>query len=127
MEHDFSDNAEEPDGSLGPGPAAAAKSSRYDFEMPEHLTVSDLLAIQVAECARLVRNLTDQASNPHLIDIERLRMVDHRRVSGFTTSSDVRVVSADGRLVPIQVDGDYIGEAAEAVFGVWPGALRVVA
>jgi diacylglycerol kinase family enzyme len=58
---------------------------------------------------------------------ERLRMVDHRRVSGFTTSGDVRVVSADGRLVPIQVDGDYIGEASEAVFGVWPGALRVVA
>jgi diacylglycerol kinase family enzyme len=58
---------------------------------------------------------------------QRLRMVDHRRVSGFTTSSDVRVVSADGRPVPIQVDGDYIGDAAEAVFGVWPGALRVVA
>jgi diacylglycerol kinase family enzyme len=58
---------------------------------------------------------------------ERLRMVDHRRVSGFTTSGDVRVVSADGRAVPIQVDGDYIGDAAEAVFGVWPGSLQVVA
>jgi diacylglycerol kinase family enzyme len=58
---------------------------------------------------------------------ERLRMVDHRRVSGFTTSGEVRVVSADGRAVPVQVDGDYIGDAAEAVFGVWPGALSVVA
>jgi diacylglycerol kinase family enzyme len=58
---------------------------------------------------------------------ERLRMVDHRRVSGFTTSGDVRVISADGRAVPIQVDGDYIGDAAEAVFGVWPGSLQVVA
>jgi diacylglycerol kinase family enzyme len=56
-----------------------------------------------------------------------LRMVDHRRVSGFKTSEDVRVVSVDGRAVPLQVDGDYIGDAAEAVFGVWPGALRVVA
>jgi diacylglycerol kinase family enzyme len=56
-----------------------------------------------------------------------LRMVDHRRVSGFKTSEDVRVVSGDGRAVPLQVDGDYIGDAAEAVFGVWPGALRVVA
>jgi diacylglycerol kinase family enzyme len=54
-------------------------------------------------------------------------MVDHRRVSGFTTSGEVRVVSADGRAVPVQVDGDYIGDAAEAVFGVWPGALHVVA
>jgi diacylglycerol kinase family enzyme len=58
---------------------------------------------------------------------DRLKIVDHRRVSGFTTSGDVRVVSADGRLVPVQVDGDYIGDAAEAVFGVWPVALRVVA
>jgi diacylglycerol kinase family enzyme len=58
---------------------------------------------------------------------ERLRMVDHRRVSGFTTSGDIRVDSADGRAVPIQVDGDYIGDAAEAVFGVWPGSLQVVA
>jgi diacylglycerol kinase family enzyme len=39
----------------------------------------------------------------------------------------VRVVAADGRPVAVQVDGDYIGDAAEAVFGVWPGALTVVA
>ena len=39
----------------------------------------------------------------------------------------VRVVSTDGRAIPVQVDGDYIGDAAEAVFGVWPGALTVVA
>jgi diacylglycerol kinase family enzyme len=56
-----------------------------------------------------------------------LRMDDHRRVSGFRTAEDVRVVSTDGRPIPLQVDGDYIGDAADAVFGVWPGALRVVA
>ncbi|MEA2251381.1 MAG: hypothetical protein QOG70_1623, partial [Solirubrobacteraceae bacterium] len=28
---------------------------------------------------------------------------------------------------PIQVDGDYIGDAVEAVFGVAAGALAVVA
>jgi diacylglycerol kinase family enzyme len=58
---------------------------------------------------------------------KNLRMADHRRVSGFTTSDDVLVVSADGRPVPLQVDGDYIGDGVEAVVGVWPGALRVVA
>ncbi|HEX7298197.1 MAG TPA: diacylglycerol kinase family protein [Solirubrobacteraceae bacterium] len=56
-----------------------------------------------------------------------LRMVDHRRISGFSTSQEVRVVSTDGRAVPLEVDGDYIGDAVEAVFGVWPAALRVVA
>jgi diacylglycerol kinase family enzyme len=57
----------------------------------------------------------------------KLRMVGHRRVSGFTGSVDIRVVSTDGRPVPLQVDGDYVGDASEVVFGVWPGALRVVA
>lgn len=57
----------------------------------------------------------------------KLRLVDHRRVTGFTTPEDFRVVSSDGRPVPIQVDGDYIGDATDATFGVWPGALRVVA
>lgn len=57
----------------------------------------------------------------------KLHMSDHRRVSGFTTPREFRVVSSDGRPVPVQVDGDYIGDATDATFGVWPGALRVVA
>ena len=39
----------------------------------------------------------------------------------------MRIVSADGRPVALQVDGDYIGDTVEAVFGVWPGALTVIA
>jgi hypothetical protein len=74
MEQDFSDSPQGCD--TGPGATAALKASRYDFEVPQGLQVSDLLTIQIAECARLVRNLTDSASNPHLMDIERLRMVD---------------------------------------------------
>jgi diacylglycerol kinase family enzyme len=58
---------------------------------------------------------------------DRLRLADHKRISAFTTADDVRIVSADGRPVALQVDGDYIGDTAEAVFGVWPGALTVVA
>jgi diacylglycerol kinase family enzyme len=58
---------------------------------------------------------------------DRLPLAEHKRISVFTTSDDVRIVSADGRPVALQVDGDYIGDTAEAVFGVWPGALTVVA
>ena len=58
---------------------------------------------------------------------DRLRLADHKRISAFTTSEEVRIVSADGRPVALQVDGDYIGDTAEAVFGVWPGALTVIA
>ncbi|MGZ4279323.1 MAG: diacylglycerol/lipid kinase family protein [Solirubrobacteraceae bacterium] len=58
---------------------------------------------------------------------DRLRLADHKRISAFATADEVRIVSADGRAVALQVDGDYIGDTAEALFGVWPGALTVVA
>ena len=51
----------------------------------------------------------------------------HKRISAFTTSEEMRIFSADGRPVALQVDGDYIGDTVEAVFGVWPGALTVIA
>jgi diacylglycerol kinase family enzyme len=35
--------------------------------------------------------------------------------------------SRDGRPVPVQVDGDHIGDHVEARFAVVPGALTVVA
>lgn len=58
--------------------------------------------------------------------IQRLRVVDHRRVSGFDGLHHLRCTSADGRPIPIQVDGDHIGDETEAVFGVSPRALTVV-
>ncbi len=51
----------------------------------------------------------------------------HRRVSGFEGAREVVIRSADERPLPVQVDGDYIGEHAEAVFGIEPGGLRVIA
>ncbi len=50
----------------------------------------------------------------------------HRRVTGFRGAERVVVRAADERPVPIQVDGDFVGETDEAEFTVRPGALRVV-
>jgi diacylglycerol kinase family enzyme len=36
------------------------------------------------------------------------------------------VRSLDERPLPVQVDGDYIGEVQEATFGVIPGGIAVV-
>jgi diacylglycerol kinase family enzyme len=51
----------------------------------------------------------------------------HRRVETFAGVRDVVVRSGDERPLPIQVDGDHVGQAHEAVFSVAPGALRVLA
>lgn len=56
----------------------------------------------------------------------RARLVRHRRVHGFSHQRRLRVVSADDRLLPIQVDGDYIGEVREATFECLPQGMLVV-
>jgi diacylglycerol kinase family enzyme len=54
------------------------------------------------------------------------RIGGHRRVHALDGLRELRVRSADERPVPVQVDGDYVGEYDEAVFGVLPGGLRVL-
>jgi diacylglycerol kinase family enzyme len=57
----------------------------------------------------------------------RRRVSKHRRVFEWHGRQRVRCVSADGRPVPLQVDGDYIGDTIEARYEVLPGALTVLA
>jgi diacylglycerol kinase family enzyme len=51
----------------------------------------------------------------------------HRRVRAFSGLEHLEIRSLDERLLPLQVDGDYIGEVDTAEFGVTPGGLLVVA
>jgi diacylglycerol kinase family enzyme len=54
-------------------------------------------------------------------------IVRHRRVDSFDGALRVTVSSATGRPLPLQVDGDYVGEVTEARFQIRPRALMVVA
>jgi diacylglycerol kinase family enzyme len=56
----------------------------------------------------------------------RARVVRHRQVSGFSDVTELTVRTADGRPLPLQVDGDYIGAVKEARYGVLPEILNVV-
>jgi diacylglycerol kinase family enzyme len=58
---------------------------------------------------------------------KHLRFVNHRKVHAFRALNALRVRSLDDRPLPLQVDGDYVGEAEEAVFRVTPSGLLVVA
>jgi diacylglycerol kinase family enzyme len=57
---------------------------------------------------------------------KRARLQRHRHVRGFSSVHSLRVTSLDSRPLPLQVDGDYIGEVDEAVFGVAPRGIAVV-
>jgi diacylglycerol kinase family enzyme len=56
----------------------------------------------------------------------RAKVARSRKVHPFTGIEHLHVRSLDECRLPLQVDGDYIGEIQEAEFGVLPGALRVV-
>jgi diacylglycerol kinase family enzyme len=50
----------------------------------------------------------------------------HRQVEGLAGLTSARVASADDRRLPVQVDGDHIGELSEIEYGVEPRGLTVV-
>jgi diacylglycerol kinase family enzyme len=60
---------------------------------------------------------------------------EHPRARSFPRIAEARVTSLKAPLeaggeplrFPLEVDGDYLGEHTEAVYGVAPGALRVIA
>jgi diacylglycerol kinase family enzyme len=56
----------------------------------------------------------------------RARVVRHRQITGLADMTELTVRSADGRALPLQVDGDYLGEVEEARYSIMPEALYVV-
>jgi len=56
----------------------------------------------------------------------RARVANHRQVTGLADFSELTVRSGDGRPLPLQVDGDYLGEVDEARYSILPDALHVV-
>jgi diacylglycerol kinase family enzyme len=62
-----------------------------------------------------------------------LRVPDHRHIDHFDHAVTARIESvstdAEGKIrpIPVQVDGDYIGDHGELDLGIEPGALQVIA
>ncbi len=57
---------------------------------------------------------------------KRARVTKHRHVHPFSGVRELTLRSLDDRPLPLQVDGDYIGEVSEATFGVTPRGITVV-
>ncbi len=55
------------------------------------------------------------------------RLAHHRQASSFPRIQHATIRSLDGRALPLEVDGDYIGESPEAVYDAAPGSLLVIA
>ena len=57
----------------------------------------------------------------------RARILKHRRVASFAGAETVTIRSLDERPLPLQVDGDYLGDFEQFELRADPAALRVVA
>jgi diacylglycerol kinase family enzyme len=54
------------------------------------------------------------------------QVTGHRQVTGLHDLDELVVRSSDERPLPLQVDGDYLGEVEEARYSIRPAALTVV-
>ncbi|HEX2160699.1 MAG TPA: diacylglycerol kinase family protein [Thermoleophilaceae bacterium] len=63
---------------------------------------------------------------PRLFSGSARTVSKHRQITPFTDVAEALVESADGRPLPVQVDGDYIGEQQSIRFSAAPRALTVV-
>jgi diacylglycerol kinase family enzyme len=63
---------------------------------------------------------------PRLLSGRAKTVSGHRQISSFPSVSEALVQSADGRPLPVQVDGDYIGAEQSIRFSAAPAALTVV-
>ena len=58
---------------------------------------------------------------------KRAQVGRHRQIEALSGIEQMHVRSVDGRPLPLEVDGDYIGTVEELDFSVVPAALKVVA
>jgi diacylglycerol kinase family enzyme len=56
----------------------------------------------------------------------RARVTRHRQVIPLAETVELTVSSSDGQPLPLQVDGDYLGDTLEARYSVLPQALSVI-
>jgi diacylglycerol kinase family enzyme len=57
----------------------------------------------------------------------RARVVRHRQVIALGETLELTISSSDGEPLPLQVDGDYLGDVMEARYSVLPRELSVIA
>jgi len=119
-----------PDGSSYEGVTAIVQNTtpytyfaRRPIELAEDVALDDgtLAGVVLRRASPLdMPTVTWRALSP------RARIVKHRRVKAFSCAGAVTIRSLDARGLPLQVDGDYLGELPEIVARVEPSALRVV-
>jgi diacylglycerol kinase family enzyme len=101
----------------------------YTFFGARPVEMAEGAALNSGDLAGIVLDRARPLDIPTIITralSRHFRVSRHRHVHPFRGVHELHVRSRDERPLPIQVDGDYIGEADEAAFGVRPNGIAVV-
>ncbi|HET6448620.1 MAG TPA: diacylglycerol kinase family protein [Conexibacter sp.] len=119
-----------PDGSTHEGVTAIVQNTTpYTYFARRPIELAEDVALDSGTIAGVVLRRASPLDMPTVTWralSPRARILRHRRVEGFADVAGVTIRSLDERGLPLQVDGDYLGELPEIVARVEPGALRVV-
>jgi diacylglycerol kinase family enzyme len=102
----------------------------YTYFRSRPIQLADGAALDSGDLAGVVLERANPVDMPTVLwraFSRRAKIERHHRVTAFHGVDSVVVRALDDRGVPLQVDGDFIGDLDEAVFSVAPGALQVVA
>jgi len=109
--------------------AVVQNSEPYSYFGSIPVQIGEGATLQSGDLAGVVLERARPIDIPTLIWrglAKRARIGRHRQVHPFSGLSELTVRSLDARPLPLQVDGDFIGEAAEADFSVIPRGISVI-
>jgi diacylglycerol kinase family enzyme len=110
--------------------AVVQNAGHYTYFHDHPIDLADGAALDSGTLSGLVLRRASVLGGPSLLArgwFPRLRVERHRQVKGFHGATSLTVSSATGRPLPLQVDGDYIGDVTEARFTIRPAALAILA
>jgi diacylglycerol kinase family enzyme len=112
------------------GVSAVVQNARpFTFFKDTPIDVAEGAALDSGDLSGVVLTRANPLDTPALM--YRLlsptaRVADHRRIEHFRDVDEIRVRVTDGRPVPVEVDGEHIGDELDVRFTVAPGALTAV-
>jgi diacylglycerol kinase family enzyme len=110
--------------------AIVQNAAPYTFFGDRPVNMGEGATLQSGDLAGLVLKRASPADIPTIIWrtlSKRGRLARHRQIYSFAGLDQLRISSRDQQPLPLQVDGDFIGTVDEAVFGVIPRGLLIVA
>ena len=118
-----------PDGELPGVTAIVQNGPSFTYFLDRPIEITDQAALDSGALTGAVLRCARPGAMPSIAwraFSRRARVVRHRHVNGLSNATDLVVRSTDERPLPLQVDGDYLGEVHEANYSILPPALKVV-